>query len=239
MLLEEYLQELSAVSEKEELTNLLVRAFSDFGAKAIVGHALSFGGSNGILEWDPIFTTFPQSIADAYAKYRQAGDPFFDAALAYGAPVHFHRIRRQIDWSGPQSHLITEMEGAGLHDGVAAFVIIKPGVAAYFVAAFSEIHESFSAAALRRIHIMFSEFYFRYREISRKERVSLSQREQQILIGIIAGKSNTEIGTQLAISKATVDTYVRRCFEKLKVSSRMEAALKFFSLGLQPGKSAE
>lgn len=60
----------------------------------------------------------------------------------------------------------------------------------------------------------------------------LSAREKEILQWVARGKSNSVIATILEISAATVDTYMRRIYEKLDVSDRTSAAVKGIGLGL-------
>lgn len=232
MTLEEYLQRLQDGKDPEALTKTLIDMLSGMGVNAVSGRELPYGASIRDADWAPIVSTFPESAKAAYVKYRAGGDPFFEAAMANGAPVHYHRIKDEFAWNDGLRALFQAMEDAGLRDGVATPVIAKPGVAAYFVATFPEPRPDLKPQDLRRIHLIFSEYYFRHRELTRLSKALLSKRERQILVGIISGKSNLEIGQQLGLSKGTIDTYVGRCFEKLGVNSRIEAALKYFSLGL-------
>jgi pimeloyl-ACP methyl ester carboxylesterase/DNA-binding CsgD family transcriptional regulator len=52
---------------------------------------------------------------------------------------------------------------------------------------------------------------------------SLSDRERDILAGLVAGKSNAEIAAQLHISDKTVRNMLTKIFEKLQVRSRAQA----------------
>jgi DNA-binding CsgD family transcriptional regulator len=60
----------------------------------------------------------------------------------------------------------------------------------------------------------------------------LSARELEILRWVAQGKSNVVIADILQISSGTVDTYLRRVFEKLNVADRTSAAVKGVGLGL-------
>jgi DNA-binding NarL/FixJ family response regulator len=57
---------------------------------------------------------------------------------------------------------------------------------------------------------------------------NLSPREQEILTLIIQGKTNKEIAFLLKLSKSTVDGYVQNSLQKLNVSNRTAAALKYY-----------
>ena len=56
----------------------------------------------------------------------------------------------------------------------------------------------------------------------------LSKREQEVLMLLAEGYSNKEIAASLRVSEHTVKNHLFRMFEKLGVSSRMEAVLAAF-----------
>lgn len=60
----------------------------------------------------------------------------------------------------------------------------------------------------------------------RQPRVQLSRQEKAVLTWIARGKSNSEIATILSLSNGSVDTYVRRVFEKMGVNNRVSAAIR-------------
>jgi DNA-binding NarL/FixJ family response regulator len=55
---------------------------------------------------------------------------------------------------------------------------------------------------------------------------NLTPRETEVLQLVTAGKTNQEIGGQLAISEKTVEKHLREIFIKLGVTSRVEAAVR-------------
>jgi DNA-binding NarL/FixJ family response regulator len=55
---------------------------------------------------------------------------------------------------------------------------------------------------------------------------NLTPRETEVLRLVTAGKTNHEIGGQLAISEKTVEKHLREIFIKLGVASRVEAAVR-------------
>jgi DNA-binding NarL/FixJ family response regulator len=54
----------------------------------------------------------------------------------------------------------------------------------------------------------------------------LSEREQQVLDGLVRGNLYKEISDTLGISMGTLHTYIRRIYEKLHVHSRAQAVAK-------------
>jgi DNA-binding NarL/FixJ family response regulator len=60
----------------------------------------------------------------------------------------------------------------------------------------------------------------------------LSQRELDVLLLVVEGKSNQEIADRLILSVETVKTHMRHIMEKLAVSDRTQAAVKAMREGL-------
>lgn len=58
------------------------------------------------------------------------------------------------------------------------------------------------------------------------EPVALSARELDVVRLVVEGDSNDEIGVKLGIAPRTVETHLRRVFERLGVSSRTELATR-------------
>jgi DNA-binding NarL/FixJ family response regulator len=56
--------------------------------------------------------------------------------------------------------------------------------------------------------------------------VSLTDRERQVIRRVVAGASNDEIGGQMGISTRTVESHLRRMYERLGLASRTELAAR-------------
>lgn len=68
-------------------------------------------------------------------------------------------------------------------------------------------------------------------DISGEER-QLTEREREVLSLVVKGKTNQEIGYELDISQKTVEKHLESIFSKLKVTSRVEAAVLAVKEGL-------
>ncbi len=60
----------------------------------------------------------------------------------------------------------------------------------------------------------------------------LTDREMQVLRGVVEGKTNQEIGLDLGISQKTVEKHLEFVYSKMKVASRVEAAVMAVRQGM-------
>lgn len=64
--------------------------------------------------------------------------------------------------------------------------------------------------------------------------LGITQREEQVLALLAAGKSNKEIAQKLGVSPNTIKTQVASLYQKLEVQRRMQAVQKARELALIP-----
>jgi DNA-binding NarL/FixJ family response regulator len=105
-------------------------------------------------------------------------------------------------------------------------------------------HESLLAPAVtRRVIERYVELDGAYRDVTRPTptaeavaRAGLTDREREVLVGLAAGWSNTELAAELYLSEATVKTHVSSVLAKLGLRSRVQAVIAAYESGLvQPG----
>jgi len=228
--LSDYVRAVSSTKMVPALNAILLQAMDTFGAAAISGYEFPYGGDVSTGR-EPIITTWPEEVSKAYRAQMAGEDPLMYAAMTLGTPVHFLSINESLHFSENSSAVIDIMRANGFKDGVTTPVFAKPGAFAYFAAAFREERHDMTEAEMRLIKIVFSEYYFRYRELTRIQQSVLSNRERQVLVAIVNNKSNSEIATLMNVSEHTVGTYVRRCFDKLDVNSRTQAVLRYIGGG--------
>lgn len=71
-----------------------------------------------------------------------------------------------------------------------------------------------------------------------KEVLSLTEQERRVLALVSEGKTNKEIGAALGLSEKTIKNYLSHAFEKLNVTRRAQAAVRFMSGVRHPGAGA-
>ncbi|MGB8192209.1 MAG: response regulator transcription factor [Chitinophagaceae bacterium] len=74
--------------------------------------------------------------------------------------------------------------------------------------------------------------YFQHQPKTQKVDYNLSDREQEILKGLVSGYSYKLIANEYFISIDTVRSHIRHIYEKLHVNSKTEAVLKAINEGL-------
>lgn len=61
---------------------------------------------------------------------------------------------------------------------------------------------------------------------SKDEGFSLSDRERQVVVGVVSGQTNDEIAGRLGISRKGVEAHLSRLYERAGVASRTELAVR-------------
>jgi DNA-binding NarL/FixJ family response regulator len=89
-----------------------------------------------------------------------------------------------------------------------------------------------SPSIARRVLTHFAKMTRRQERPQNMPQVSLTDRENEVLLRVAKGFTLPEIGVQLGLSRHTIADYVKQIYRKLNVSSRAEAALEAQRLGL-------
>lgn len=179
---------------------------------------------------------FPDSWVELYDKnlaFRQH-DPIADFIMGVGHYMSWKQAIAVQTLSPEQEEFVRQMTAHGLIDGIALPLYGPRGREAYSTYSFGREITPEDTDNIEKINAYAKKFHAevvlmterRWRSI-----VGLSKRENEVLMWIARGKSNTDIATILGVSPSTVITHVRRLYKKLDVNDRMTATLK----GLQYG----
>tara|TARA_R110001599_G_scaffold223639_1_gene422818 strand:- start:22941 stop:23657 length:717 start_codon:yes stop_codon:yes gene_type:complete len=162
-------------------------------------------------------------------------DPIPDHVMSVGHVMTWQQIITGITLSENHQKFIKLWKEQGLSDGVAVPLFGPKSRNSYFSMNFDK---SIDADDQQRILPLVSIAQSSHRRIcaiiNQAEVVTplLSERENEVLYWISRGKSNGDMATILAISEATIDTYVRRLFKKLNVHDRISAVIVGLSSSL-------
>jgi len=160
-------------------------------------------------------------------------DPLIDETRHRAVPFHWYGIENRPDLTPEQKSYFTDARAAGLRDGVVVPVYARPGDIAYFSLGSTQHEIGFTQAQLLELQAICQHMHLRFNELSGHAKTpKLSKREIEVLELIAQGNSNAAMSARLGVSPNTIDTLVRRCFEKLGVTSRVEAALAAVSMGI-------
>jgi LuxR family transcriptional regulator/LuxR family quorum-sensing system transcriptional regulator CciR len=179
-------------------------------------------------------SNFPEAYIKLYLKkgYFEI-DPLIDETRHRAVPFHWYEIENRKGLTPELKSYFADARAVGLRDGVIVPVYARPGDIAYFSLGSSQHDIDFSRAQMLELQAVCQHMHLRYNELSEHAKApKLSKREIQVLELIAQGQSNATMGVTLGVSPNTIDTLVRRCFEKLGVSSRVEAALAAVAMGI-------
>jgi len=177
---------------------------------------------------------FPEAYIKLYLdKGYFETDPLIDETRNRAVPFHWYEIEERRDLTAGQKGYFADARAAGFRDGLVVPVYARPGDIAYFSLGSTQSEIDFSRAQMLELQAICQHMHLRYNELSgHMTAPKLSKREIQVLELIAQGQSNASMGATLGISPNTIDTLVRRSFEKLGVSSRVEAALAAVAMGI-------
>ncbi|MFM6852829.1 MAG: LuxR C-terminal-related transcriptional regulator [Sphingopyxis sp.] len=177
--------------------------------------------------------------SDWMALYRnpdvRAHDPFPQIAAETGRPVIFSEETRKGKMSLKQRDYLRQSLRYHRRDGIGFLVHGPYGHEAYCSVAYEKMVEDRELLQFPTIEKLVKNTHVTIVNNvveAERQRIALSKRELEVLQCIAHSQSNKMIAARLNISPGTVDTYVRRVFEKLDANDRIEAILNALCVGL-------
>ena len=233
--LEELFQRLAKVDDLGGLWALAVGYFAERGFGALA--YLLFDGRHSDQAVALLDSGFPPESVQAYEDLGYGRhDPTLRVVMSTGQPETPDRVAQRVKLSRQEQHHRDIIQGFGV--GVtlnlplfgpyarnACAILGRPSDPA----ALDETNWTALHLAAQAMHLHGFKLQPQLADIRDH---GLSQREIEILRWVAQGKSNSVIATILGISGGTVDTYLRRVFEKMDVTDRTAAAVKGVSMGL-------
>lgn len=172
-------------------------------------------------------------IADYMKRYRD--DPVPVHVRNHPSPFRWAEVGTMRKLTPGQKEFLSYCTSIGVTDGIAIPVFGPNGRNGYIGIGLSEDQDDVSDAQLGEYQIVAQMAHQRLCEImtpSDCEQIKLSPREKEILEWVARGKSNASIAEILGISAHTIDTHLRRTYDKLDVTDRVRAAVRGIGCGL-------
>jgi len=213
---------------------LMLRHFRGRGFEAIAYVVLDRGHrGEAVAMFDHGFS--PELIGAFAAFGYGMHDPTLRIVMATGRPGVPSELARRHPLSREEKHYRHMMQTMGVGETLCMPLYGPHGLDAYVVLGGASSVEFVKTAPRTQMHMAAQAAHLRAFALQpRHPRAGhgLSEREVEILRWVAQGKSNSVIADILSLSAATVDTYLRRVFDKLDVTDRTSAAVKGVSLGL-------
>lgn len=207
--------------------------------------ALDFGGVGYILlqrgqpETPLAIFSYGKIEEDIYEAYRDMGyarhDPAARYALSTGKPFSIDQLPALTEFSRQETKVFQALQNIGARS-VLILPVFGPSTAhGFFALAYPGRPDLLSQLNWDELQAIGQLIHLRTIALqpqkTRPLANPLSERELEILRWVAQGKSNAVIAEILQIAPGTVDTYLRRIFEKLDVTDRTAAAVRGVSFG--------
>ena len=230
-------QAIAVETDLEKLAQLCTDFFTEHGAvMSSYHHVPPVGASDHLNPVVVLAQGFPEDWIKRYRKEElNKIDPIPKYAIQRGESFWWSELDGHPNLTPDEQHFMDVLHDQDLGDGIAIPLFGPNGRNGYAGIGFGKNPPVVSALKVMQLQNAAQLAHQRYCTLlreKRKEDVSLSARELEILTWVVQGKSNGVISDILGISSYTVDTYVRRIFGKLGVSNRVAAVLRATAIGL-------
>ncbi len=212
-------QIMSEVSERIETKGICCRCFP---SNATAEQIVCFSTTDG----------FDQDLARALQASPGYLDAFLHAAVKSPKPFRWSDIHTILDDKSPQMAAYNRTIGS-LGDGVIVPVFGPLFRNGYFCFHGQE-GRNYSDTEILMMHSIAQTAYLKLLDLMYRDDVegrSLSSRELEIVNLVARGQSNQSVAQELSVSINTINTYMKRIFEKLDVSDRVSAVMRAYALG--------
>ncbi|WP_435640955.1 helix-turn-helix transcriptional regulator [Micavibrio aeruginosavorus] len=233
---EDYLRAANQADTVDALFSVLMKAVGRHGFNRAV-----FGMMTDHLDIDKkagfgIAYSYPDDWVQYYnEKKLQYIDPVMTLGSVRSESFLWSDLDRLVSLTKTQKQFLLLAEDAGLRNGLCAPFHGPHNQIAGIGLATTEKKDAFDGN-VDLVTAYCSHFYVAYKRLMRRdsavEHIVLTNKESEVLTWAAAGKTDAEIAVILNISHNTVDTHMRKIFQKLGANSRVLAAVKAISLGL-------
>ncbi|MEL6827795.1 MAG: LuxR family transcriptional regulator [Pseudomonadota bacterium] len=176
---------------------------------------------------------FPEHWVKRYAEQRyDRCDPIVKRALNSTSAFWWSSVYED-HLDGKEASYIEDLRAQGFGNGLAVPVFGPNDRNGYIGLGIGTDEKVFDEADIMRLQTFCNAAHLHYCELSRKQRtrISLSPREHQTMKLVARGFTAQDIAEKMNVTASTIDTNLRRIYEKLDVHNRVAATLRCLALG--------
>lgn len=177
---------------------------------------------------------FPEKWERQYRRRLKHIDPLPDYAMDLMHVFRWGSVLKTIPLTRAQLRYRELLDEMGMGDGLAIAVWGPGGRCGFIAFGMPRSERAFSPQSYIGVGLTAQMSFNRYcclLEDRAAGDIRLSPRELEILHWAARGKSNIDMATIIGISRATVDTYMRRVFHKFGTNDRTVACIRAHELG--------
>jgi DNA-binding CsgD family transcriptional regulator len=230
------INDIAECDHARELGEAFVRYCAALNAEHVSYHR-TIRNLRSIPLWDGFeLSTFPDDWVKLYSENGWFDyDPIIQTAATVTQPFRWFDVARMIRLEPRQVAFLDQVRAYGFTDGFAVPVFSAHGTTGYFGVGTSRGKLKLDAGGVMMLQMACQAVHEKSLQLDDIEdglSDLLTARETEVLTGVAKGRGNAEIAADLAISERTVDTLLRRAFDKLEVSDRVSASVKAIGMGL-------
>lgn len=221
-----------------QLWRLMITHFRDrgFGGVCYFAYGAAERGASPGIAVQTFTHGFSPLVVESYLKSDFTRlDIVPRLSLAHGRPLRWREAWEAADASEEERKFLDLMRAVELGDGIGLPCYGPQNRNGYVGIGNMTAEAAVDEVSVREMHIAAQAAHLRICDLTpnlpQLDR-GLSGRELEILEWVARGKSNSVIAEILNISVGSVDTYLRRLYEKLGVSDRTSAAVRGVGMGL-------
>ncbi len=228
--------EISDAASAAKLWRVVRDYYRARGFRGFAYFLTSRGGGGGRRGFNIVHRGFPRAVQQSYVTEGWGDkDPLPPIVISRGAPTRWSLAWALMEPDPEQLAFLNRMREAGLGDGFTLPVYGPAGRNGSVNVGAAVSESALETAPVEEMHMVAQVAHMRLCQLLPDRgplEKPLSARELEILDWVARGKSNSVIAEILDLSGATVDTYLRRIYEKLDVSDRTSAAVVGVGMGL-------
>ncbi len=236
---EDFLTQSTNAKSPEELFSCLTTAVANHGFDKLIFSVTYDGDLPKDKNKLGVFHNYNESWDKFYREKRyDLIDPVLKCAATYSHAFKWSDLEKELILTPKQHRFFREGEDAGLLHGVGIPMRGSRGQLSGIALASSEKIDACDqnldllTAYCNQFYISYKRFFISTEKVAQQEMISLTVKETEVLHWLFASKTDDEIAVIMGITRHTVDTYIRRIYEKLGVHNRIGAAIKGLMLGL-------